>query len=130
MKAGFKIPSAFFPKPLSANTRRWLEAYSAGSKKPCPWEWLDIQTGTLFEQHVWKILWSIPFGETESYGWVTKKLGIPKGGAQAVGQANKKNPFPVIIPCHRVIASDGSIGGYAYGFQIKKRLLKHEGICL
>ncbi|MDO8520341.1 MAG: MGMT family protein [Deltaproteobacteria bacterium] len=108
--------------------RCWFEKYAAGSPKPFPWEWLDIQTGTPFERKVWKILWSIPFGEVRSYGWVAKKSGIPKGGAQAVGQANKKNPLPIVIPCHRVVSADGGIGGYAYGEKMKRDLLAHEGI--
>ena len=109
---------------------RWFEEYWTGSKKPFPWEWFSFPAGTDFERKVWKILWEIPFGETRSYGWVAKKLGIPKGGAQAIGQANKKNPFPIIIPCHRVIAADGTIGGYAYGMRIKYKLLAHEGVSI
>ncbi|MDO8520384.1 MAG: MGMT family protein, partial [Deltaproteobacteria bacterium] len=72
---------------------RWFDAYAAGNPDPFPWEWICFNTGTLFERRVWEVLWKIPFGKTVSYAWVAKKCGIPKGGAQAVGQANKKNPL-------------------------------------
>lgn len=110
--------------------QKWLKKYAAGFKEPFPWEKIHFQTGTPFERRVWRILWGIPYGKTVSYGWIAKKLGILKGGAQAIGQANKKNPYPILIPCHRVIAADGTIGGYAYGNEIKRELLAHEGIRL
>lgn len=71
----------------------------------------------------------IPAGQTRSYAWVAKKIGHPKA-ARAVGQAVKKNPFPIVVPCHRVIASDGSIGGFSLGIKKKKELLAREGIFL
>jgi len=77
----------------------------------------------------WKVLEAtaaIPLGETRSYKWIAQKIGKPKS-VRAVGQALKKNPFPLIIPCHRVIKSDGSLGGYAGSYDKKKaQLLKFE----
>ena len=67
----------------------------------------------------------IPLGKTRSYRWIAKTIGKPKA-VRAVGQALKKNPFPFIIPCHRVIKQDGSVGGYAGGTRLKKSLLKIE----
>jgi O-6-methylguanine DNA methyltransferase len=80
---------------------------------------------TDFEKKVLRITCQIPFGQMRSYKWVARKLGAPKA-TRAVGQALKKNPYPIIIPCHRVIKSDGSLGGYAKGKQLKKKLLQFE----
>lgn len=81
--------------------------------------------GTKFQLAVWSQLTQIPIGETISYGKLALRVGQP-GGAQAVGQANKRNPIPILIPCHRVIAADGSIGGYAGGLERKEFLLDLE----
>ncbi|MBM3251439.1 MAG: MGMT family protein [Candidatus Omnitrophica bacterium] len=78
-----------------------------------------------FEKKVLKITSQIPLGEVRSYQWVARKLGKPKA-TRAVGQALKKNPYPIIIPCHRVIKSDGSLGGYVKGKRLKKKLLLFE----
>lgn len=67
---------------------------------------------------------AIPYGETRSYGWVAEELGIK--GARAVGQALKRNPLPVIVPCHRVVKNNGEIGGFSRGIMVKKKLLKIE----
>lgn len=109
--------------------KKWLDGYFKGAKKPFPWELIHLTTGTKFEQKVWKELWKIPYGKTVSYQDIAKRVGSPKA-VRAVGQANKKNPFPIVIPCHRVIASDGNLGGYAYGVEMKKKLLRLEGIQL
>lgn len=86
---------------------------------------LDIH-GTAFQQRVWEELRRIPSGETRSYGELAAALGNPKA-SRAVGGANGANNIAVLIPCHRVIASDGTLGGYAYGLEIKAELLKREG---
>lgn len=86
-------------------------------------------TGTLFEQKVWKALKTIPYGETRSYAWLAKKIGHPQA-VRAVGGANGKNCLPIVIPCHRVIKSDGQLGGYSGGIELKKKLLELEGITL
>lgn len=86
---------------------------------------LDFQ-GTEFQNKVLKALLKIPYGKTSSYKNIAKFIGNPKA-VRAVGTAVGKNPFLIIIPCHRVIKSDGSLGGFAYGSGIKKKLLKIEG---
>ena len=81
---------------------------------------------TDFEWKVLKATLDIPLGETRSYKWIAKRIGSPKS-FRAVGQALRKNPYPIIIPCHRVIKSDGTLGGYAGGPSDKKEaLLKKE----
>ncbi|MGL4485177.1 MAG: methylated-DNA--[protein]-cysteine S-methyltransferase [Anaerovoracaceae bacterium] len=82
---------------------------------------------TNFQKEVWSELQQIPYGEKVSYSELAKRVGNPKA-CRAVGTANGKNPLPIIIPCHRVIAADGSIGGYTGGIEIKKKLLEIEGI--
>lgn len=87
--------------------------------------------GTDFEHKVWLCLKDIPYGETRTYKWVAERVGRPKA-VRAVGQALSKNPVPIVLPCHRVIMSDGSLGGYSPGIEnlsgadIKRRLLEME----
>ena len=81
--------------------------------------------GTPFQQKVWGELLSIPFGETISYGQLAKRIGNPKA-SRAVGLANGSNPIPIIIPCHRVIGSNGKLTGYGGGLPIKEKLLALE----
>lgn len=81
--------------------------------------------GTEFQRCVWDALQRIPYGEVRSYKDIAKAIGNEKG-SRAVGMANGKNPVPLIIPCHRVIGSDGSLGGFAHGLDIKMRLLEFE----
>lgn len=87
---------------------------------------LDVK-GTAFQQRVWEELRRIPHGETRSYGELAAALGNPKA-SRAVGGANGANHVAVLIPCHRVIAADGTLGGYAYGLAIKAELLRREGV--
>ena len=86
---------------------------------------LDLAGTTRFQQNVWLTVRNIPRGETRSYGWIANQLGLPKA-ARAVGQALSRNPVPIVIPCHRVIGSDGKLGGFGGGVEIKKLLLKLE----
>lgn len=86
---------------------------------------LDLDRGTIFQRMVWRKLMEIPYGEYRSYKWVAEQIGHPLA-ARAVGMANNKNPLPPIIPCHRVIGSDGSLTGYASGIHIKRQLLEME----
>jgi len=85
---------------------------------------LDIR-GTSFQKKVWRELRKIPYGKTCSYKEVAEAIGMPKSW-RAVGQANGANPLPIVIPCHRVIAADGSPGGYSGGIKIKSFLLNLE----
>ena len=87
---------------------------------------IDVKPiGTDFQKAVWQALRRIPHGETMSYGELARHLGRP-GASRAVGTANGSNPIPVVIPCHRVIASDGTLGGYGGGLDRKRWLLAHE----
>lgn len=88
---------------------------------------LDLSGATSFQQKVWEIAQSIPYGQTKSYGWVADQLGKPKA-MRAVGQALGRNPLPIIIPCHRVVRSDGGLGGFRGGLDMKKRLLRLEKV--
>lgn len=81
--------------------------------------------GTVFRKSVWNELTRIPYGKTISYGDLANRLEKP-GGMRAVGAANGQNPIPIIVPCHRVIAYDGSLGGYTGGLEIKHKLLELE----
>lgn len=81
--------------------------------------------GTDFQKEVWKEVLKIPFGETKSYQEIADTLGDP-GAVRAVGNANGHNPIPILIPCHRVIGSDGKLTGYSGGISRKEWLLKHE----
>lgn len=82
-------------------------------------------TGTPFQQTVWAELRRIPYGETISYAELARRVGDPKA-ARAVGSANGRNPVGVVVPCHRVIAADGTLGGYGWGLDRKRWLLDHE----
>ena len=81
--------------------------------------------GTEFEKKVWATLRRIPYGETKTYKWLAEVIGKPNA-FRAVGNALGKNPIPIIFPCHRIIETDGSIGGYSSGVDIKRRLLELE----
>jgi methylated-DNA-[protein]-cysteine S-methyltransferase len=81
--------------------------------------------GTDFQNKVWEKLQEIPYGKTISYATLAQATGHPKA-CRAAGSANGKNPIAIIVPCHRVIASDGGLGGYAYGVEVKKTLLDLE----
>ena len=80
---------------------------------------------TPFQVRVWEAALAIPFGQVRSYSWVARQIGSPKA-ARAVGSALKKNPYPLIIPCHRVVKSSGDIGEYSRGRKAKVRLLELE----
>ena len=80
---------------------------------------------THFEKKVYTVVKKIPFGEVRTYAWVAEKIGKP-GSSRAVGNSLNKNPFPIIVPCHRIVRSDGSIGEYAFGKDLKKKLLEIE----
>ncbi len=85
---------------------------------------LDLE-GTSFQKRVWAALARIPYGQTRSYQDIAKSVGHPKA-FRAVGNANGRNPIPLILPCHRVIESNGGLGGFGHGIRVKKRLLDFE----
>lgn len=105
------------------NTYIELKEYLSGKRKN-----FDIEIemiGTDFQKKVWKELLNIPYGETRSYKDIAIAIGNEKA-CRAVGNANNKNPIAIIVPCHRVVGSDGSMTGYAGGLNIKEKLLKIE----
>lgn len=81
--------------------------------------------GTEFQQRVWKELQYIPYGQSTTYGEIAKTLGNPQA-SRAVGRANATNPIAIVVPCHRVVGSNGNLTGYAFGLSRKERLLGHE----
>ena len=110
--------------PVLAEAARQLEEYFAGDRQDFDLP-LHLTEGSEFEREVWKVLATIPFGETMSYGEQAAAVGRP-GGAQAVGAANGRNPIAIILPCHRVIGADGSMVGFGGGVPTKVWLLDHE----
>jgi methylated-DNA-[protein]-cysteine S-methyltransferase len=111
--------------PWIEAVRREMAAYFAG--RPTDFAALTLDPrGTSFQLRVWQELRRIPWGQTISYGELARRVGNPKA-SRAVGQANAVNPIPLIIPCHRVIAADGGLGGYSSGLDRKRWLLRHEG---
>jgi methylated-DNA-[protein]-cysteine S-methyltransferase len=88
---------------------------------------LDLSEATPFQQQVWQATRLIPYGETRSYLWLAMQIGRPEA-VRAVGQALGRNPLPVVVPCHRVVASNGGLGGFTGGIEMKKRLLNLESL--
>jgi methylated-DNA-[protein]-cysteine S-methyltransferase len=125
-KAGRVKLARAIPKPnhpLLRETERQLKEYFAGRRTV-----FDLSldpTGTVFQKRAWKALRRIPFGETRSYADQAKRIGSPKA-CRAVGAANGRNPISIVVPCHRVIGSDGSLTGFAGGENVKRTLLDLE----
>jgi methylated-DNA-[protein]-cysteine S-methyltransferase len=109
--------------PVLLDAERQLSEYFAGKRKEFEVP-LDMR-GTPFQKNVWEALLAIPFGETRSYGQIAKQLGNPNA-TRAVGAANGRNPLPIIVPCHRVIGSSGSLTGFGGGLETKAQLLSLE----
>lgn len=117
------LPEQLSEFPILQETQKQLAEYFSGKRKVfelplCP-------KGTDFQKSVWDEVYKVPFGETASYLAISKQLGNPDA-IRAVGTSNGRNPIPIIIPCHRIIGSDGSLTGYAGGLARKKWLLDHE----
>lgn len=118
LEAGWKQNRAAFAEVI-----RQLQAYFGGELKQ-----FDLplaMEGTEFQLRVWKELRTIPYGKTISYAQLAGRIGNPKAG-RAVGLANGSNPIPIIVPCHRVIGSDGSLTGFGGGLSTKRKLLELE----
>jgi len=122
----FRRASATSPKrPAFVRTAaRQLQQFAAGRpvRFTVP---LDLTGGTAFQQAVWRTLQKIPRGETRTYAWVARQIGKPNA-ARAVGGACGANPLPIFVPCHRVVASSGGLGGFSLGLPLKRRLLALE----
>ena len=117
------------PAPVAAGNHSRLE-WPILPAEPDSFEHLtlDLQ-GTPFQIRVWQALRQVPFGTITSYQALADSLGMPRS-ARAVGGALGANPLPIIIPCHRVVATNGSLGGYSAGLQYKRLLLSHEQVAL
>jgi len=106
-------------------TARQLEEYFKGERRE-----FDLALrldGTEFQTRAWRNLMEIPYGETRSYGEQAERIGNPRA-SRAVGLANGKNPIPIVVPCHRVLHSGGGLGGYTGGLDVKRELLRIEGV--
>lgn len=131
---GDTIPEAMTEKndiPLFDTTKKWLDRYFAG-EQPDISELPLRPIGGEFRQEVWNILCEIPYGEVITYGGIAKKMAVKMGkksmSSQAVGGAVGHNPISIIIPCHRVVGSNGSLTGYSGGVKTKTKLLELEGV--
>ena len=127
---GLKEEAMAKETPVLLQTRQWLDIYFSGRQPDfCP----PLQpSGTHFQQTVWQILSTIPYGETRTYKDIAvetaRRLGRPHMAAQAVGNAIGHNPISILIPCHRIVGSNGSLTGYAGGISRKQSLLDIEHI--
>lgn len=119
--AGVRIEEAYAPLRASiGQILEYLEGKRLGFELP-----LDLR-GTPFQREVYAAVARIPYGSTRSYGEIARELGRPQA-VRAVGAANAANPLSLVVPCHRVIAADGRLGGYGGGLELKARLLAMEG---
>ena len=109
--------------PILVQAERELREYFAGERRSFSVP-LDA-SGTAFQKKAWAVLLTIPYGETRSYGQLAAQVGNPKA-SRAVGAANGRNPISIIVPCHRAIASDGALTGFAGGLEAKRHLLALE----
>lgn len=114
----------------SEEIQKALKMYFSGKRVDFDFS-LDLSPYSDFQRRVWEVVRTIPYGEIKSYQWVAVRLGEPRGG-RAVGGALARNPVPVIIPCHRVVRKDGSLGGFSApgGIELKRRMLELEGVRL
>ncbi len=110
---------------FSDEVYRQLEEYFYGKRKV--FDFAYKLSGTDFQKRVWQQLCQIPYGETRTYKDIALAIGKPNA-SRAVGMANNKNPLGIVVPCHRVIGSDGKLVGYAGGLDIKRKLLRIEGV--
>ena len=121
---GYNVEYATWSPHLFEDLVGRLTAYFEGQRVAFP-DKLDLSGATPFQREVWEKTRLIPYGETRSYSWVAKQIGKPKA-ARPVGQALAKNPLPIIVPCHRVVAGDGKLGGFSDGVEMKSYLLSLE----
>lgn len=113
--------------PAAAEALSALDRYGAGAAAALEAFPVDLPACTAMQRSVWLALRTVPAGETRSYGWLTRQLGLAPGAARAVGAAVGANPIPLWLPCHRIVASDGTLHGFGGGLAMKRALLEHEG---
>ena len=111
------------PRTLLASLRRQLDEYFAGQRTA--FELPLAPAGTPFQRDVWRVLCTVPYGRTASYAQIALQVGSP-AAVRAVGAANGRNPIAIVIPCHRIIGSNGTLTGYAGGLDRKRKLLSLE----
>lgn len=109
-----------------ASLKARLQAYFRGEAVSFDDQPLDMRGATEFQRRVWEAVRTIPRGETRTYGQLAREVGSP-GAARAVGQAMARNPWPIVVPCHRVVGHDGRLTGFGGGLEMKRRLLELEG---
>ncbi len=128
----FNDDSTFYEPPFTPQTellsctKNVLDRYFDGESVDFREIPVKIEIGTEFQNSVWNTIHQIPFGEVRSYKWIADQIGRPKA-VRAVGNATGSNPITIIIPCHRVIRSNGNLGGYGGGLERKRQLLSLEG---
>ncbi len=131
-KIFFNDDSRFFEPPstprtdLLRKTKEILDRYFDGEPVDFRDISVKIEVGTVFQKSVWDTIHQIPHGEVRSYQWIAEHIGRPKA-VRAVGSATGNNPITIVIPCHRVIGSNGNLGGYGGGLELKRQLLSLEG---
>ena len=111
--------------PRLETARRQLLDYLAGKRDTFDVP-LDLSNGTAFQRQVWRVLQRVPYGKLRSYQWIAARVGGPQY-ARAVGNAVGANPIPIVIPCHRIVAQDATLGGFSGGLSMKRKLLSLEG---
>ena len=123
-KTAFKPPSSWqMDETCFLKAQQQLRMYFNGKLQQ-----FDLKLapeGTAFQQKVWQALMNVPYAQTRSYKDIAQTIGSPNG-FRAVGLANARNPLPIIVPCHRIVGSNGQLTGYAYGVELKKHLLDLE----
>jgi methylated-DNA-[protein]-cysteine S-methyltransferase len=110
---------------MLSEAKKQLIEYLAGGRRDFSMP-VDMSAGTPFQRRVWRAILRIPYGRVRSYQWVAMRVG-GRQYARAVGMALGANPVPIVVPCHRIISHDGSLGGFGCGLPMKRRLLKLEG---
>ena len=120
-------PAALPLKPCPRRVAREFRRYFQG--QPVRFSFATRFHGpyTDFQREVWEALQAVPWGQVRSYGWLAERIGRPRA-ARAVGGALGRNPLPIVYPCHRIVESTGALGGYSSGLEIKRRLLRLEGL--
>lgn len=118
-RSGVRSPTT----PFERRVARELDEYVRGGRME--FTFAIVPHGTAFDHAVWREVATIPYGSTATYGEIARRIGRP-GAARAVGHANGRNPIPLVIPCHRVVAAGGKLGGYGGGLPLKRQLLALE----